>query len=267
MELNKLTIPEPQTHAFALQQLEKIFTYNFIMQKYGWNIGPNELIQENDRILKNTRSPALLEKVRAIPGFDPQYYLDIFVRGTLVQRLIYNEFYFSIEKLHQDTLQKAEQFAEKVKSRDQNSIKQLAEENNLAVFAVSINTTSPIKFDHLNTIAPAPNLENPMPKKIPFTGNYKEQAQLWFQNIKVAKKVGGTLLLNEGEVWALFFPKVWDPKNLKAEGTVVRVPKTPFNVWIAKEMESLKKNPEFTPQKPDEIGTEIKQSNPVLLAI
>ena len=199
-----------------------------------------------------------MESVRAIKGFDPEYYLNIFVRGTLVQRLIYNDFYFSIEQLHLDSLQKAGQFAEKVQTQDQAKIKQLAEENNLAVFDIQVGPKTGINYQHLNTIAPAPQLENPKPKKDKIEGNFSDQAKHWFEQTKVIKKIGNTLLLNEGEEWTLFFPKVWDPKNLKALGTAVRIPKTPFRIWIAKEMDLLKKNPEFTSQAPSEVNSEIK---------
>lgn len=245
MELNKLMIPQKTDRAFAESQVKETFAYQTILQKYGWVVGPKELRDEAVRIETNTRARRLLEKIQGLPDFGRHLYDDIFVRGTLVHRVIFNDFYFSHPELHQGTRQQALRIASDLKGLSKSVLLEKSKMKNLTAFELRLSekdgysgepvvpsaATAPAKRPHPGLVDP----ERPKPSK----AERKDVSELWWKTHQQFEGVDGALLFDEGERWGLFFPEEWKPEKKLARGVLVIIPKKPFQIWIQGELKKL----------------------------
>jgi hypothetical protein len=246
MQINYFVIPQKTDRAFALNQLKEMYTDQLIMERYGWHIRPEDLAAERERIEKNTHARRQLQRIQEIPGFDPLLYNEIFVRRTLIQRTIFNDFYFSNVELHEPTRRQALEFASRMKGQSLAKIKAQALGENLRVFNLQIDSTNGFKIQHLLKPQGSPSssgASDPSPPEM--TNDQKKTvAHQWLQSHLTFQKIHDAYLFDEHEQWALLFPEEWKPQLQIVRGVFVVIPKEPFQNWIQKEKQKALALPE-----------------------
>lgn len=238
-EINKLVIPQQTDEEFALSQLKKMFAMQKIMEKYGWFISEEKLLEEQKRIENNTRSPGLLNRIKNIKGFDESLYRDIFVRETLINRTIYSDFYFSTQKIHQDTYRKAQEIQHQIKGKSRDQIKKLIWEEGFEFFDFEVSLEKGLRFSHLpkETIqinSEELNARSKKTEELP-EAEIKNQARSWIVSHQILEK-DNVYVFDEGESWEVLKVDRFNKETSNARGIKIKVPKKPFNEWIGAEL-------------------------------
>lgn len=237
MQVNRFMIPQKTDRSLALSQLKEMYTDQLIMEKYGWSIDEKDLATEAERIEKNTRSRRQLQKIQEISGFDPLLYNEIFIRETLIQRTIFNDFYFSKSEIHEPTRKQALDFASRMKGQTLAQIKAQALDENVRVFNLQIDSANGFRIQHLLKAQALPSSDGAKESQPPemTAEQKKEVARQWLQAHLAFQKAHDAYLFDEREQWALLFPEEWKPQLQTVRGLFIVFPKEPFQSWIQKE--------------------------------
>ncbi len=92
-EINSFLIPEKTDEDFALKRLIKVYTNAQIMKDYGRPITEEMLIEEENRIDKNTLEPETIKKIKNHRWVDRGLYRSVYLMSILSQRLIFSDFF------------------------------------------------------------------------------------------------------------------------------------------------------------------------------
>lgn len=95
------------TEDAALKQLEKSANYLKILEKNGVTVSEQDLDAEESRILKETKDPKQLEKIKQIFKDDKQAYRKNFLKPLLVDRFIYEDFFLNNPQVQKVSHEKA----------------------------------------------------------------------------------------------------------------------------------------------------------------
>lgn len=244
MAVNLITIPEPTDRALALKQLREMHSYQVIMERYGWPIRSQDLLSERQRIQRDTRAPEMLKKVIELPGFRPELFTEIFVRSTLLRRLIFSDFYFSKKELHRKTQNLTQKFAEEIQKKSTAEIKKIAWQQKGSVFTYSVSDKKGIQFVHMkppseinpDAIDPKP----PLAKLFLRSDPLQNKILGWFLKLNEAPKFGNARIVDEGERFAVYVADTFDFKNRTSTGLMISFSKENFQTWINEELKSMK---------------------------
>lgn len=233
-EINKLIISEPTDKAFALSQLKKMLVLEKIMNKYNWYISEEILKKEQERIDKNTRSASLLEKIKKIEGFPEDFYLHLFVKKTLIERTIFNDFYYHTPILHENTYYQALTLKEKLKTENIKTIKELTWNMHGEFFEFSISPKEGFSFKHMTQKEFSnSNLKDNSTLK----ESTQEATSDWF--LKHAELNSNPIqIFDYGEDFALIKADTFSKEKNIAKGIQIKLAKKPYNEWITEELKN-----------------------------
>jgi hypothetical protein len=113
----RLYFPE-EKRAMGLFQLIKSAYHIEILKNNGVNFTPEQILQEEERIIKNSKNPDLLKQIREAFGEDHEAYLRVFVLPTLADRFIYFDFFLNDPGIHSESLAQARSFLEALQKSD-----------------------------------------------------------------------------------------------------------------------------------------------------
>lgn len=90
----------------AVKQLETSAKYLLIMERNGRSITDEEVRAEAARVEKNTQDPEMLKKIKNIFGTDHEAYLKNVIKPSLVDRVIYYDFFLVRPEIHTEANEK-----------------------------------------------------------------------------------------------------------------------------------------------------------------
>lgn len=122
----------------GLYQLIQSSINQQILMNHGVDF-PAEIIQQEARRMdENSKNPQQLQKIKDIFGKKTKAYAKVFVLPTLVNRMIYSDFFLNDESVHSITLQKAKDFTEAA-LKDPRNFHQLALEKSYSVKKLTVS--------------------------------------------------------------------------------------------------------------------------------
>lgn len=247
MAVNRIAIPQSTSREFAINQLTEALLYERIMEKHGFPILAAYIPAERIRIEAKTQRPELLRQIQSLKGFNQSYFEQIFVRGTLVRRLIFNQFYFSNAELHKETRTKAQEFLERFRTTEEKEIRTAAHTEGHEFFFYELSPGMGVQFTHVPAYKNSDNDSSSPQTKFqaqtqPTTESEETEARTdelkrWF-SAHAALEGQTAALIDEGEQWAILFRKQHRLSDLTANGLRVVVQKRPFQEWIKTETEA-----------------------------
>lgn len=233
-KLNELLVPDKVDHEFAINQLKKMIAHERIMKSNGWTITKSDLEKEAQRIQSDSRNLALLEKVKQIQP--SQFYLDVFVKNTLIQRTIYSDFYFSNSQIHKKSKEQAEALMEALKNVPINLINKFPVAKEIEIFELRFDPSKGILRKHKNNLSENEKINS---KLISLDSEWQVYLQPGSWQNKATNQTDQLIFLKDdiesySVVW--LHPNILEPNlSVKGVGYSYRIPKRSFNDWIVNE--------------------------------
>jgi len=238
-----LAFPE-EKRSLGLHQLVKSAINQEILKNNSIIVTDAAIEQEQTRIDQNTKNAAELDNAKKIFGENIEAYRRVYVLPTLVDRVIYYEFFLTDEKIHAAEVKKALDFIALVqgKEKDFRSIAQKNGFNPLEIKKVVVSLKEGLIWPEVD-IPGAPKrqkhaaLQKTNPAlDIPGSKPDSEEAKKWFEifdkNLKVGDVAPVPISYGESLLVAHYLKKI-SPTQMELE--VVIIPKLQYGPWFDSE--------------------------------
>jgi hypothetical protein len=249
MAVNKIMIPQATDREFAISQLKQMYAYEQIMRKYRKLIGHQDLNDEMKRILNGSRDPATLNKILQIKGFDPSYTKEIFAKSVLVNRIIFNDFFYATDEIHKETFGQAEMLALELGAKSSDEIKRAILKKGLNGFEVDVTPSHGLKTTQFSPPEVKHEKNGPAdPAPLAEAVEHRvAAAKKWLELRQNTPKKGNAYIFNAIQRWEVFYPNKWHPADNNVSGLLVVIPKKTFNEWITEEVKNIKPDDQAIP--------------------
>lgn len=222
----------------GLYQLIKSAYSLEILQRNGVIFSRDQILQEQERMFKNSKNPQLLEQVRQIFGDNEEAYLRAFVLPNLADHFIYYDFFLNDPSVHKESLAKARHFLETAQKADKRDFLRTASENNLQPKTLKLSLKKGLQWGD----SEKQKKPEALPKEYTqFVPDQTQEALVWYERVVKLLNPGGIfpepLSLDDNWVVVRYAKKEQDDEyHLE----VVFFQKAEFNSWIQKEKEKIK---------------------------
>jgi hypothetical protein len=245
--LHDLYFPQDKRKV-GLDELVHAYTAAQILLKHGYALTAKAIEAEERRIDETTLMPDMLARIKAVFQGNQDGYRRVYVLPTLVERVVYYEFFLHDRKAQAESLRTAESFLAKAE-RDSANFRELAMAEGLAITSFTVAMSSGIRWHHAeqdpNEKAASPPAGMP-PKVVEGlkqnqAGQSRDEAERWIKEVIAPLKPGAVFgkAVDFGEEWLvvrLVGPTPGAKESYELECVSVR--KNAYERWW--EMESKK---------------------------
>ncbi|WP_413290988.1 hypothetical protein [Bdellovibrio sp. HCB337] len=240
-QIIRLSFPE-EKRSMGLYQLIKSAIHYEILKNHSIPF-PNDVLQkEEERIEKNTRNPEQLKTIKDIFKETPEAYRSVFILPTLVDRVIYYDFFLNDEKIQASSVQPALDFLKQAQTSE-NGFRQAAIKKNLVPQKVLVSEKDGVQWKSLESSQDTVDKNTPKhsqktgmtPSLESGDGDYNK-----WNELLVGLKPGqvAPMPINFGEAWlVLYYHNKPSPTSYELE--VVSFPKLEYAKWFEAEKAKL----------------------------
>jgi hypothetical protein len=234
----------------GLEELVHAYTAAQILVNNGYAITPEVIEAEERRIQQTTLMPERLTRIQRVFQGNQDGYRRVYVLPTLVERVIYYEFFLHDPKAQAESLGRAETVLAKAQ-QDPPGLLGLAKEARLGFSRLTISLVDGIQWHH-----PDPNQKGkgrPPAVAIPAAvmerlqrneiTQAREDAQRWLKEVIAPLKAGEVYgkVIDSGEEWLVV--RLLGPRSGAKdcyELECIAVPKDPYEPWLESQSKSVR---------------------------
>jgi hypothetical protein len=233
----------------GLEELEHAFTAAQILINHGYPITPEVIEAEERRIQQTTLMPERLARIQRVFQGNQDGYRRVFVMPTLVERVIYYDFFCHDPKAQAESLGKVEMLLANTKKNSSN-LWRLAQEAGYSFSTFTISLANGIEWrgpvqasKDKGTLPPTgmpPRVAEALKKNDCL--QLRKEAQRWIAEVVAPLQQGQICVkaVDFGEEWLVVrllgpTPQVKDSYELEC----VSIPKDPYEPWLQSESKKV----------------------------
>lgn len=237
-QLIRLSFPN-EKRSMGLEQLIKSAVNYEILKNYGLEVPRSAIEAEETRIDRDSKKPEELQKIKNIFGPDKDSYLRVFVLPTLVDRVIYYEFFLNDEEVQSEAMKKAMALIQKSRGSEE-QFQKLAASQALNVRKLTVSVEKGLDWHMPRPLRP-PTSSSAKKAKPPVAGlpaneEVKKWQELFLDKIKVGEVAPFPISYANYLLVARLKAK---PTPTQYELEVAFVPKLEYGPWFDKEKEKI----------------------------
>jgi hypothetical protein len=234
----------------GLEELVHAYTAAQILMNNGYPITPNVIEAEERRIQQTTLMQERLARIKSVFQGNQDGYRRVYVLPTLVERVIYYNFFLHDPKAQAESLDRAEALLAKAK-QDPLGLARLAKEPGLSCSTFTVSLSDGIRWHHPDPDKKdkaAPPLGT-IPAKVREglkrneTTEAQKDAGRWFKEVISPLKPGEVYgkVIDYGEEWLVvrFLGRTSQPKD-SYELECIALPKDPYDPWLECESKNVR---------------------------
>lgn len=229
-----------EKRSMGLHQLIKSATNFEILKNHGISFPDTVIDLEEARIDRDTRSPEQLQKIKNIFGDDKQAYRRVYVLPTLVDRVIYFEFFLTDEKIHGASMRQAMDLISKLRGHEA-GFRDVATSNGFRVQKLTVSLKDGVTWDLPKLPGEPPKAPQADTPSIIPTESANEEAKKWYelfiQNLKVGE-VAAIPISYGNDLLVAHYLK--NPRSSVFNLEVAVLPKLEFGPWLEQEKAKIK---------------------------
>ncbi len=195
-----------ETRSLGQEQLIQTFVNAQILKNHARGVTESDLKKEEERIDQHTIAPEKLEQIKQIFGGDKERYRRVFVLPTLVDRVIYYDFFLKDDEAQEKAKQKAVGFLQSVKTSP-NRFSEMAKQKGFQITRLKVSLKGGVQAERpeLPNEHPAPPMPEMISQKFKKDEQHRvsEEGQRWIEEMIRPQRPGEVLpsLIDTGENW------------------------------------------------------------------
>lgn len=236
-----------ESRNLGLSQLVKSYQHAQILKNHGYEITPDKIKAEKERIDRASLMPEKLTKIKSACGGDGPAYEKAFIVPTLADRTIYFDFFLNNKDIHRESFERAYSWKEKV-IKSPSSFRNMAEEEKIVVNQLKVSASRGIELveNQPEPRADSKNLqEAPEAIRKRFDSDQKATAlegTQWIEEIIKPLRPGeiSAKVIDQRETWAVI--KLIGKDSKDKDAYVVEsalFPKRDYRDWLSAEKQKV----------------------------